>query len=119
MGLTQEQCADQELPIAIGKFPLAHLGKAMATNHTDGFVKMIRHRETGQLLGVHMLGHNATECIAAAAALLQQKVSMHEVAETIFAHPTIGEAIKEAAEDALGMGLHLPPRKIIRMPVGV
>lgn len=118
VGLTEQQCAEQDLPIAVGKFPLAHLGKAMASNHTEGFVKMIRHRETGQLLGAHMLGHNATECIAAAGALLHQKVSMHDVAETVFAHPTIGEAIKEAAEDALGMGLHLPPRKIIRIPVG-
>ncbi|HVT90573.1 MAG TPA: hypothetical protein VHD56_17085, partial [Tepidisphaeraceae bacterium] len=73
-------------------------------------------RETGALLGAHMIGHNATECIASASALLQQKVSMHDVAETVFAHPTIGEAIKEAAEDALSVGLHLPPRKIFRVP---
>ncbi|MGI9430377.1 MAG: dihydrolipoyl dehydrogenase [Bythopirellula sp.] len=113
VGMTQQQATDAGLPIAIGRFPLAHLGKAMATGHTDGFVKMIRHRETGQLLGAHMIGHNATECIAAATALLQQQVSMRDVAETVWAHPTISEAIKEAAEDSLGMGLHLPPRKII------
>jgi len=90
----------------------------MAARHTDGFVKMIRHRETGQLLGAHMLGHNATECIAATTALLHQKASMQDVAETVWAHPTISESIKESAEDALNMGLHLPPRKIIRVPVG-
>jgi dihydrolipoamide dehydrogenase len=118
VGLTEQQCVQQQLPIAIGRFPLAHLGKAMAANHTDGFVKMIRHRETGQLLGAHMLAHNATECIAAVGTLLHQKVTMHDVAETVFAHPTISEAIKESAEDALGMGLHLPPRKIIRVTVG-
>ena len=113
VGLTQQEATGAGLPIAIGRFPLAHLGKAMATGHTDGFVKMIRHRETGQLLGAHMIGHNATECIAAATGLLQQQVSMQDVAETVWAHPTISEAIKEAAEDSLGMGLHLPPRKII------
>ena len=113
VGMTQEEATAAELPIAIGRFPLAHLGKAMATRHTDGFAKMIRHRETGQLLGAHMIGHNATECIAAVTALLQQNVSMTDVAETVWAHPTISEAMKEAAEDALGMGLHLPPRKII------
>ncbi len=116
VGLTEQEAAEKQIPISIGKFPLARLGKAMATNHTDGFVKMIRHRETGELLGAHMLGHNATECIAAASALLQQNVSMDDVAETVFAHPTISEAIKEAAEDALSAGLHLPPRKVIRVP---
>ena len=113
VGMTQQEATDAGLPIAIGRFPLAHLGKAMATGHTEGFVKMIRHRETGQLLGGHMIGHNATECIAAITCLLQQQVSMQDVAETVWAHPTISESIKEAAEDALGIGLHLPPRKII------
>jgi dihydrolipoamide dehydrogenase len=90
----------------------------MASRHPDGFVKMIRHRETNQLLGAHMIGRNATECIAAATALLHQKVSMLDVAETVWAHPTIGEAMKESAEDSLNIGLHLPPRKIIRVPAG-
>ena len=119
VGLSEWEARDQGLPIAIGRFPIGHLGKAMAARHPDGFVKMIRHRETGQLLGAHMIGQNATECIAATTALLHQKVSMHDVAETVWAHPTISEAIKESAEDALGICLHLPPRKIIRARVGV
>jgi dihydrolipoamide dehydrogenase len=118
VGLSEQEARDQGLPIAIGRFPIGHLGKAMAARHPDGFVKMIRHRETGALLGAHMIGQNATECIAATTALLHQKASMHDVAETVWAHPTISEAIKESAEDALNMGLHLPPRKIIRAPVG-
>ncbi len=117
VGLSEQEAKDQGLPVAIGRYPIGHLGKAMAVRHPDGFAKMIRHRETGQLLGAHMIGHNATECIAATAALLHQKVSMHDVAETVWAHPTIGEALKESAEDALNMGLHLPPRKIIRAAV--
>jgi dihydrolipoamide dehydrogenase len=71
------------------------------------------------LLGAHLIGHNATECIAAVTALLQQRVSMHDVAETVWAHPTISEAIKEAAEDSLNVGLHLPPRKVIRIAAAV
>ena len=117
VGLSEQECQDRDLPISIGKFPIGHLGKALATNHTDGFVKIIRHRETDELLGAHMLGHNATECIAAAGALLHTKAGVHELADVVFAHPTIGEALKEAAEDALSMGLHLPPRKIVRMAV--
>jgi len=117
VGLSEREARDEGLPIAIGRFPIGHLGKAMAARHPDGFVKMIRHRETGQLLGAHMIGQNATECIAATTALLHQKASMLDVAETVWAHPTISEAIKESAEDSLGMGLHLPPRKIIRVAV--
>jgi len=118
VGLTEQEAREQGLPIAIGRFPIGHLGKAMAARHPDGFVKMIRHRETDQLLGAHMIGQNATECIAAATALLHKKASLHDVAETVWAHPTISEAIKESAEDALNMGLHLPPRKVIRAAVG-
>ena len=114
MGMTAEEAKAKGLPVATGTFPLSFLGKAMAANDTDGFVKVVRHRETGRLLGAHMIGHNVTECIAAAGALLRQKVKVEDVAETVFAHPTISESLKEAAEDALSMGLHLPPRKMLR-----
>lgn len=118
VGLTQAQARKAGIPIAIGAFPLAALGKAVAVGHTEGFVKVIRHRETGALLGVHMLGHNATECIAAAGAMLHRKVTVQELADVVFAHPTISESVKEAAEDALGMALHLPPRKVLRATAG-
>jgi len=115
VGLSTEEARAKGLPIFTGSYLIGHLGKAMAVGDTDGFVKVIRNRETGQLLGVHILGHNATECIAAAGALLHQKVTVEAVAETVFAHPTISEAIKEAAEDALHQALHLPPRKMQRV----
>jgi dihydrolipoamide dehydrogenase len=115
VGMTEQEARDAGLPIAIGRFPIGHLGKAMAARHTDGFVKLIRHRETNKLLGAHMIGHNATECIAAVTAFIEQEASLGEVAETVWAHPTISEAIKEAADDAIGVGLHLPPRKVIRI----
>jgi len=115
VGMTEQEAHEAGLPIAIGRFPIGHLGKAMAARHQEGFVKILRHRETDELLGAHLIGHNATECVAAATALIQQKVSLRDVAETVWAHPTISEAIKEAAEDALGVGLHLPPRKVLRI----
>jgi len=114
VGLSSQDAKAQGLPVSIGKFPLSYLGKALAANDTDGFAKVLRHRETGRLVGVHMIGHNVTECIAAAGALLHQKVKVEEVAQTVFAHPTMSESLKEAAEDALFMGLHLPPRKVLR-----
>ena len=119
VGLTADEAKAKGLPASVGMFPLSHLGKALAVNDNEGFVKVVRHRETGRLLGVHMIGHNVTECIAAAGALLHQEVSVQDVAETVFAHPTISEAIKEAAEDALAMGLHLPPRKMLRVTATV
>ncbi|MGA2497635.1 MAG: dihydrolipoyl dehydrogenase [Tepidisphaeraceae bacterium] len=119
VGLTAEEARAKGMPVSVGNFPLSHLGKALAVNDNDGFAKVVRHRETGQLLGVHMIGHNVTECIAAAGALLQQKVNVQDVADTVFAHPTISESIKEAAEDALAMGLHLPPKKMLRVAAGV
>jgi dihydrolipoamide dehydrogenase len=115
VGMTEQEAREAGLPIAIGRFPIGHLGKAMAARHQEGFVKIVRHRETNQLLGAHMIGHNATECVAALTALIQQKASLHDVVETVWAHPTISESIKEAAEDALGVGLHLPPRKVMRI----
>jgi dihydrolipoyl dehydrogenase len=115
VGMTEQEARDAGLPIAIGRFPIGHLGKAMAARHQEGFVKMIRHRETNELLGAHIIGHNATECIAAVTALIQQNASVRDVVETVWAHPTISESILEAAEDALGVGLHLPPRKVLRI----
>jgi dihydrolipoamide dehydrogenase len=118
-GLTADEAKAKGIPVSTGNFPLRFLGKAQAAGDTEGFVKVVRNRENDQLLGVHMIGHNVTECIAAAGALLQQKVTVEDVAETVFAHPTISEAIKEAAEDALYAGIHLPPRKVMRAVAGV
>jgi dihydrolipoamide dehydrogenase len=119
VGLTAEEAKAKKLPVNVGHFPLGSLGKAMAVNDTAGFAKVVRHRETGELLGVHMMGHNATECIAAAGALLHHKVGVREMEEVVFAHPTIAESLKEAAGDALGMALHLPPRKMLRVAAGM
>ncbi len=117
VGLTEQAAREQRIPVSIGNFPIGYLGKAMATGHTTGFAKVLRHRETGALLGVHMLGHTATECIGTAGALLHQKATVEEMAHVVIAHPSIGESLKEAAEDALGAALHLPPRKVLRLEV--
>jgi len=117
IGLSQDECVAKGIPTSIGYFPLTFLGKAMAVNDNEGFAKVIRHRETGKIVGVHMIGHNATECIHGAVAMLHTKATVEEMAEVVFAHPTISEAIKESAEDALAMGLHLPPKKAMRIVV--
>ncbi len=115
VGLTEQQALEAALPIRIGTFPLGHLGKAMAGGHEEGFVKVVRHRQTDALLGVHIFGHNATEMIHTAVATIGQQGTAGDLAEMIFAHPTLSEGIKEAAEDALGAALHLPPRKVVSL----
>ncbi len=119
VGTTAEEAKGQGLPITVGSYPLTFHGKAMAVNENDGFMKVVRNRETGTILGVHMIGHNVTECIAAAGALLHMKATAVDVAEVIFAHPTISEALKEAAEDAMSAAIHLPARKMMRAVAGV
>ncbi|MGA2584345.1 MAG: FAD-dependent oxidoreductase, partial [Tepidisphaeraceae bacterium] len=119
VGLSADEARAKGFPITVGNFPLAYLGKAMAVNDTEGFVKVVRNRETDDLLGVHMIGHNVTECIASAGAMLNQKAKVRDVAEAVFAHPTISEAFKESAEDALSIGLHMPPRKVICVAAAV
>ncbi len=115
VGLTAQAARAQGIPIAIGNFPIGHLGKAMAVGDGEGFAKVIRHRETGALLGAHLIGHNATECIAAAGAMIHQGATTEDLAELIIAHPSISESLKEAAEDALGVALHLPPRQVTQL----
>ena len=115
VGMTVEEAKKAGLPYNTGLFPLSHLGKALAAGESDGFVKVVRNRETDEILGVHMLGHNVTEVIASAGALLHTKAKVQEVVEVVFAHPTMSEAVKEAAEDALSMGLHAAPKKVMRV----
>ena len=112
VGLTTQQAQAQNLPITIGRFPIGCLGKAMAAAHDFGFAKVIRHADNDALIGVHIISHNATEIIASAAAMLTQKATTSDLAEMIFAHPTLSEAVKEAAADSFCAAIHLPPKKI-------
>ncbi|MHC4987639.1 MAG: dihydrolipoyl dehydrogenase [Planctomycetota bacterium] len=115
VGITTKQAAQQSIPIRIGEFPIGHLGKAMAVGEEFGFVRVIRHFEDDSLLGVHVIGHNATEVIESATAMMTLKASAKDLAEMIFAHPTLSESVKEAAEDAFQSALHLPPRNVTRI----
>jgi dihydrolipoamide dehydrogenase len=115
VGLTEDKAREQGIPIAIGRFSLSHLGKAIATGHTAGFVKVLRHRETDAIVGVHMIGRGASECVAAATVAVNGGLTIADFAQTVWAHPTMSESMREAADDSLGRGLHLAPRKILRI----
>ena len=115
VGLSAEQAREAGHPISVGRFPFAASGKAMARADTEGFVKVVRHRQTEQILGVHMFGHNVTELVASAGAFIQQKATAHDVLHTVFSHPTLSETVKEATEDSLGQAIHIPPRNVIKL----
>ena len=102
IGLTEKQAKDQGYDVDIGKFPFRAVGKAVATGETDGFVKMVFDSKTKELLGSHIIGHGATEMIAEIGVAKTLETTPYEIATTQHAHPTLSEAVMEAALDALG-----------------
>ena len=112
IGLTPEQAETRGVPVSIGKFPFAAIGKALAEGERDGFVKLIAHADTGQLLGGHIIGGHAAELIGQITLAIKLNATAEQLAETIFAHPTLSEAVLEAAEGIFGQATHLPkPRE--------
>ena len=106
IGLTEEQCNEKGLDTKIGRYPFRPHGKAVATGETEGFVKLIFDAKYGELLGAHIVGHEATEMIAEAGIAKTSEATMYSIADTIHAHPTMAEAFHEATLDALGRALH-------------
>ena len=96
VGKTAQECKDLGLNIKIGKFPFSANGRAKANGYTEGFVKTIADKETDRLLGVHIVGPNASELIAEVAIAFEYKASAEDVARSVHAHPTLAEAIKES-----------------------
>jgi dihydrolipoamide dehydrogenase len=97
VGLTEKQCKEKGLEIEIGKYNFAANGKAQAIGDTEGFVKLIFDKEHGELLGAHMIGPEATEMLAELVLAKRLEATKSEIATTIHAHPTLSEAIMDAA----------------------
>jgi len=110
VGLTEKQAQDQGIEVKTGRFLFAGLGRAHAMGATDGLVKIVGDAKTDEILGVHIMGHEAGELIAAAALAMKLEATVEELAETIHTHPTLSEAMLEAAEDYYGMGIHTRPK---------
>ena len=102
IGLTEKRARDLGHDVEIGKFPFRAAGKAIAVGETDGFVKMIFDSKTKELLGSHIIGHGATEMIAELGVAKTLETTALEIATTQHAHPTMSEAVMEAALDAMG-----------------
>ena len=97
VGKTEEQCKAEGIPYKVGFFPFAATGRALAMNEKNGRVKMIAHKDTDEVIGVHILGVTASELIAEAVIAMEFKASAEDIARTIHGHPTLSEAFHEAA----------------------
>jgi dihydrolipoamide dehydrogenase len=102
IGLTEQQCKEKKLDYKVGKFPFAASGRARTSGETEGFVKIIRDAKYGEILGAHIIGSHATELIHELAVARENEYTVEEIELAIHAHPTLSEAISEAALDSLG-----------------
>jgi len=107
VGLTEAQAKEQGLEPKVGRFPFKVNGKAIAASDTDGFVKTIFDGKTGALIGAHMIGHEVTEMIQGFALAMTLEATEAELHATVYPHPTMSEAMHEAALDAYGKVLHI------------
>ncbi len=96
VGLTEEQVKEKGIDYKVGKFPLMANGKSLIMNETTGIIKVISDKKYDEILGVHILGPRATDLIAEAALALRLEATTEEIITTVHAHPTVGEAMKEA-----------------------
>lgn len=107
VGMTEEQAKAAGHEVKVGKFPFSASGKASASGHKDGFVKLVFDAKYGELLGGHMIGANVTEMVAELVALRKLETTGHELIKTIHPHPTLSEAVMEAAAAAYDEVIHL------------
>jgi len=108
IGMTEDEAKRKVGRVKVGRFPMSANSMALIKGETEGFVKMIADERTGEILGVHMVGPNATELISELSLALGMEALAEDISRAIHPHPTISEAIMEAAHDLLGMAVHLP-----------
>lgn len=106
IGLTEQQCKDKKLDYKIGRFNFSANGRARTSGETEGFVKIIRDSKYGEILGAHIIGAHATELIHEIAVARENEFTVEEIDLAIHAHPTLSEAVAEAALDSMGRVIH-------------
>lgn len=107
VGLTEKKALEQGKELLIGKFPFTASGKATASGNRDGMVKIIFDKQTNELLGCHLVGENVTEMIGGVVVARNKKITGPDLIHSVFPHPTLSEAIMEAAAAAYGEAIHL------------
>lgn len=111
VGLNPEEAKSKSANIVIGKFPFIASGRALASNDYEGFVKVIADQDSGLILGVEVVGHEASDIISEASLAIEMGATLEDVGLTIHPHPTLPEAIMEASENALGKAIHIVNKK--------
>ena len=106
-GLTEKAAKEKKLDYRVGKFPFTASGKAVASAESEGFVKVISDAKTGEILGAHIIGAEATELIAEYGLAVELEATIEEIHQTIHAHPTLSEAVMEAAAATTGEAIHI------------
>ena len=107
VGLTEKQAREAGYELSVGKFPFSAAGKAVAVGHTDGFVKLIAEKQYGEIVGCHIIGKGATDLIAELGLARTLEATTAEVGATVHAHPTLSEAVMEAAHAAEGHAVNI------------
>jgi dihydrolipoamide dehydrogenase len=107
IGLTEKAAKEKGLDYKIGKFPFTASGKAVAASESEGFVKLIVDKKTGEIYGAHIIGAEATELIAEYGLAMNLEATVAEIHHTIHAHPTLSEAVMEAAAASMGEAIHI------------
>lgn len=107
VGLTEQRAKEKGIAYKVGKFPFTASGKAVASNEAEGFVKLIVSEEHGEILGAHIIGSEATELIAEYTLGMHLEATTEEIHATIHAHPTLSEALAEAAAATSGEAIHI------------
>lgn len=116
VGLTDAEAKAKGMTTQVGMFPFAANGRALSVGEPDGFVKMIGDAKTGRLLGVHIVGPEASNLIAEAALAIEMGAHVEDLALTVHAHPTLPESLMEAAEATLGHAIHIFQKKSTSAP---
>ena len=109
VGLTERRAREQGFDVVTSRFPFAALGRAQTYGATEGMIKVVADRQHGELLGLHIIGPSATDLISEGVLALNLEATLHEIADSIHAHPTFAEGSMEASMVALGLPLHVPP----------
>ncbi|MDE2723304.1 MAG: hypothetical protein OXI59_08010 [Gemmatimonadota bacterium] len=107
VGLTEEQVVADGIPYKVGKFPIAANGRAHTLQAVDGQVKIIAHKKTDRVMGIHILSARASDMLAEGVLAMEFFASAEDIARTMHAHPTLPEALKEAALNVEDEAIHI------------
>ena len=107
IGKTEKKLKEEGIAYKVGKFPFQASGKAVASNAPEGFVKLLVGEKYGEILGAHIVGSDATEMIAEYGLGMKLEATAEEIHNTIHAHPTLSEAMMEAAAAVFGEAIHI------------